>query len=212
MLILKKPRLDFSSIFNKYISEHPIHSYDHLPYCFDNDDDWDNFYDDEYADYLHRSFFPHGHNNVINWNSNKRKLNNYQLDFPRVKTGKKRGGNRGKHKSKSSSNKFGRYNDIDFDDYNNSSDLDIGQDAKLIYFYRDINDPDNYEEFYNLFDFDAFLRYEGIQISDYEVQKLLNRDISHCCCRNEDGELWLLSDNAYGALYYEVSDSIGGSC
>ena len=84
----------------------------------------------------------------------------------------------------------------------------LGNDAKTIFFYRDINNPDDYEEFYNLYSFDDFLRSNGIKISDYEVQKILNRDVTHCCSVNQDGDAWLVSDCNYGSLYYEASESL----
>lgn len=207
MLELKKPRLDFGTIFKDFISKYN-------PYCYyDNDwDEWDDFDDVNYLGYLRGNYFPHGHNSLgssVDWGKNKRKILR-GIDTSSSHRGK-RGSKRNKKKSSIYKNdRFGRFNNLFDDDDINDFDC-LGMDAKTIYFYRDINNPDDYEEFYNLFEFDNFLRDEGIKITDYEVQKLMNRDISHCCCQNENGDVWLLSDHSYGSLYYEACESFDES-
>ena len=81
-------------------------------------------------------------------------------------------------------------------------------DYKYIYFYTDINNPDSYELFNSLVKFDDYLTSSGIQISDYEVQKILNRDVSHCFAQARDGELHLVSDHSYSGLYWESCESV----
>lgn len=186
MLVLKKPRLDFNKIFKNFLS-----SYVPVSYNYNNfwDDDYSDYWDDDYLNYIHDSYYPHVHSHKIG-------------NTCTVKKGKKKKSkiyDNASYKSSKSLNKkkYGRYNDLD---------SSIGYDAKTIYYYRDINDPNDYEEFYNLFDFDEFLRDNGIKITEYEVQKILNRDVSHCCCINQFGEPYLLSDNAYGTLYFEANE------
>ena len=197
MLILNKPRMDFGTVFKNFLKSYtPII---HNPYgCFF--DDFETDWDDEYLNYINDGLYNFG--------------NGISYSKPSKKSKPK---NRSRYKSygknKSSKNKLGRYNDIhsynNYDDYDDDLDFScLGREAKTIFFYKDINNPDDYEEFYNLFDFDDYLRSNGIQISEYEVQKILNRDISHCCVTNKDGEPWLVSDHNYGSLYYEASESL----
>lgn len=201
MLILKKPRMDFGIVFNNFLKSYtPIV---HTPYgCF-----WDEFdtdWDDDYLNYINDGLYNFG--------------NGISYGKPSKKSKSK---NRSRYKSygknKSSKNNLGRYNDIhsykSYDDYDDdyddmTSSFGLGCDAKTIFFYKDINNPDDYEEFYNLFSFDDYLRNNGIQITDYETQKILNRDISHCTVINKDGEPWLVSDHNYGSLYYEASECL----
>jgi len=113
----------------------------------------------------------------------------------------KRGGKRlsGKRKGKYS-NKY---------DDNYQLSLYNGDDYlynKIIYFYPDDDNPDNYERFTNVFAFDKYLEENGIDISDYEVQNILGRDVSHCIInsykRLYQGKLEILSGSSYSDLRY----------
>lgn len=198
MLTLNKPRMDFSIVFKNFLKSYtPII---HNPYgCF-----WDEFdtdwYDDDELSAMNEGFYSC--------------CNGISYSKPSKKSKSKTRSRYRSYGKKSSKNHLGRYNDIhSYREYDDDDDMSsdfscLGRDAKTIFFYKDINNPDDYEEFYNLFSFDDYLRNNGIQINDYEVQKILNRDISHCSVVNKDGEPWLVSDHNYGSLYYEASENL----
>lgn len=111
------------------------------------------------------------------------------------------------------------YNDDYDDDYygdwydsslnSDDSDDDFYDNEVCIYYYRDINDYDNRIKFDNYHDFDEFLTDEGIHVTRYEIRKIMNRSISHCCidpcCIGLSSELWLISDISYSGLCWSVS-------
>ena len=104
--------------------------------------------------------------------------------------------------SKALNNVRSRFN---FDDIDN----DYDDDYKIIYYYRDINTPDDYNEFTNLYEFEEFLNEEGISIPSFEVVNLMTRCVSHCCINPSDrlnGKLNLITDSSYGSLVYECSE------
>ena len=82
-------------------------------------------------------------------------------------------------------------------------------DEVTIYFYRDINNPDDKEIFYSLYEFNEYLDSEGIYLSTYETKQIMNRSITHCCIdpclQGTKGEPWLISDSSYGSLVWQVS-------
>ena len=131
-------------------------------------------------------------------------LNRYSdINGSSSKKRNKRGGKRlsGKHK--------GKYSNINKYDDNYQLSLYNGDDYlynKIIYFYPDEDNPDNYERFVNVFAFDKYLEENGIDISDYEVQNILSRDVSHCVInsykRLYHGKLEILSGNSYSDLRY----------
>ena len=137
MLILNKPRMDFGIAFKNFLKSYtPIV---HTNYgCFW--DDFDTDWDDEYLNYINDGLCNFG--------------NGIGYSKPIKKSKSK---NRSRYKSygknKSSKNKLGRYNDIrSYNNYNDDLDFScLGHEAKTIFFYKDINNPDDYEEFYNIF-------------------------------------------------------------
>lgn len=99
-----------------------------------------------------------------------------------------------------------------YDDYSlNSDDSDdyFYDNEVCIYYYHDINDYNNRIKFDNYNDFDEFLTDEGIHITRYEIRKIMNRSISHCCIDTcsigLSDELWLISDCSYSGLCWSVS-------
>lgn len=85
-------------------------------------------------------------------------------------------------------------------------DADTLDDDKLIYYYPDVHVKDDVVEFNNLHSFSEFLDSEGISISDRESEEICYRTITHCAIDPNDrivrGELNLVSDHSYGALYF----------
>lgn len=82
----------------------------------------------------------------------------------------------------------------------------LSNDDKVIYYYRDVNDPDQAEIFFNLHDFDNFLTEEGIEVTQEEVNNLMINEVTHCCInpdiRQTNGEVQLITDTSYGGLYW----------
>lgn len=83
---------------------------------------------------------------------------------------------------------------------------DAELNSKIIYYYRDVNNPEDVEMFDSLHDFDEFMNEEGIEISDEEVTKLMSREISHCALNPLDriakNRLRLMSSSSYGDLRF----------
>lgn len=75
---------------------------------------------------------------------------------------------------------------------------------KIIYFYRDYNNPDDKECFKNLYEFDEFCNNEGIDIPEDVVQDLVFKDQCHCAInpqkRLEEAKLELLCESNFGTL------------
>lgn len=101
-----------------------------------------------------------------------------------------------------------------FDEYEWSSDKDeilYASDNVVIKFYKDISISDEYEEFDNLYEFDEYCSSQGINVSEKEVQLLMNRAVNYCAIdpklRSEKGELWIKSESSYGALRWECIES-----
>jgi hypothetical protein len=112
-----------------------------------------------------------------------------------------------KFKERGKKNK--KNNIIDWYDDSNNYD-DYGLTDKTIYYYRDINQPEDVEIFENLHEFDNFLNEEGIEMSDDEANKLMTRDISHCCLnpidRYEKNRLRIMSSSSYGDLRFSNAE------
>ena len=179
MIELKKCSTNLSTLFEEYLEESSKPKYNYYG-GYDYYDDWDDDYD-----YYGTIFHGVG----------------YDYDYKKKVTGStyksnKRGKRGGKKKGKS----IPLYDVQTIDLYDS--------DEVTIYFYRDINNPDDKEIFYNLYEFNEFLDSEGIYISDYETKQLLNRNISHCCIDPSlvslKGTPWLLSDSSFGGLSWSV--------
>lgn len=190
MIELKKKRNnDIVPLFQEYLEESSKPIY-HSQYGYGDwyDDEWDNWYSDYYGDCC-------GYDHFYNGASQKKNtIGNISII---KKDGEKKSHKRGKRGSKR-----GRCVPL----YKNESLCD--SDEVTIYFYRDINNPDDKEIFYNLYEFNEFLNSEGIFVNSYETRNLLNRSISHCCVDPSlveiKGEPWLVSDSSYGGLAWSV--------
>lgn len=83
---------------------------------------------------------------------------------------------------------------------------DASTNDKTIYYYRDVNDPDHVELFFNLHDFDNFLTEEGIEVTQEEVNNLMLNELTHCCVnpdtKQTNGKAQLVTDTSYGGLYW----------
>ena len=184
MLVLKKNGINIISLFKKYLEDlsKPIYN-QHCGYSGWYNDEWDEW-DDYYGDGCGYDYFFNG----VGYSGSSQKKKSTIGDVAIFKKGKKRG-KRGKK---------GKCIPLI------SSDYLYDTDEVTIYFYRDINNPDNKEIFYSLYEFNEFLDSEGIYISNYETKQLLNRSISHCCIdpsfKSLKGEPWLMSDSSYGGL------------
>lgn len=196
MIELKKCSSDISTLFKEYLDELTKPKYGYYgcgSRCFDGwyDDEWDNYYDDNYEGYgsLFDGYYQSHHN--------KKKVNTIG-NTAVVKKSHKRG-KRGKKKTKC----------VPLYDYDKDAEYLYDIDNVTIYFYRDINNPDDKDIYYSLFEFNEFLESEGIYVSEYEVRKLMNRSISHCCIDPSiigfKSEPWLVSDSSYGGLSWSVS-------
>lgn len=163
--------------------------HNHLEYEMNEDYPYINL---DYDDDVYDSYFPIN----VSFNSSTKKKN---------KGNNKRGcrGSKSLKKNKALNKLRSRFN---FDDV----DEDYGDnDYKIIYYYRDINNPEDYNEFTNLYEFEEFLNEEGIKVSSFEAVNLMTRCVSHCCVNPSDrlnGELNLITDSSYGSLVYECSE------
>ena len=196
MLVLNKPRLDFSEVFKPFIKIYQNEYHDIYSYESDYDED---YYDGDYLSYLEEAYgftrissTPFSCHNYSGRNGIRKVGASNSVAHPT-----RRGRGKGSKKRKSRA----RVSDAEIV----SSYTD---DNKYIYFYTDINNPDSYELFNSLVKFDDYLTSNGIQITDYEVQKILNRDVSHCFAQARDGELHLVSDHSYSGLYWESCESV----
>lgn len=195
MIELKKCSSDITTLFAEYLEELSKPKYDYYG-CgsryFDDwyDDEWDNYYDDYYDGYGNLFGGYHSHHS-------KKKRNTID-ETAVVKKSHKRG-KRGKKKNKC----------VPLYDYDKDALSLYGSDEVTIYFYRDINNPDDKEIYYNLYEFNDFLEDNGIYVSDFEARQLMNRSISHCCIDPSvigiKSEPWLISDSSYGGLSWNVS-------
>ena len=99
MLILKKPRLDFSNIFKEFIKGYnPVV---HTPYCGVNDF-WGDDYEDDY--WNDAAYLQYLHTGIYNCGASKNKKKGKSKSKSTYKS----------YGKKSSSKKLGRYNNIDF--------------------------------------------------------------------------------------------------
>ena len=214
MLILKNNRPDFKSLFNAHLNKVRLSYSSYNPYCCGYDDcEYDDGYlfgdydDDFYYDGLmhdyHNCFGASGYHKRKRGNrggSRKKRskyvpLSSYDDDIYPSKYGKK--------SKRNSSSKNARYSDKESDLF---SSLD---DDKLIYYYSDMNNPDdNVTIFYSVFDFDKFLEEEGVYVNESDIQSLLNRSVSHCCINPfVDGRLELMTDSSFGGLHYQYAEN-----
>ncbi len=100
-------------------------------------------------------------------------------------------------------------NSFEFDDAyeyeDDEDDIDDDND-KMIYYYPDYSYKDDFIEFDSVSKFKAYLDEEGIYVSNFELESLRYRTVSHCAInpldKAEKGELTLVTDHSYGALYY----------
>ena len=234
MLILKNSRPDFKSLFKEHLNKFYA-SYN--PYCYGYNDY--GYYDDDYSELFHGctgTLFGDDEDDVyyngyskhfgVGINHNKRKRGC-------------RGGSRKKSSKNRSkciplySN--GNYDDYDDDDivyplkYNKNSKCNSSSsssknvrysdnednlfssfdDNKKIYYYSDMNNPDdNVSTFYSVFDFDRFLDEEGISVNESDIQSLLNRSVSHCCINPfVKDRLELMTDSSFGGLHYQYAEN-----
>lgn len=193
MIELKKKRNnDIVSLFQEYLEESSKSIY-HSQYGYSDwyDDEWDNWYSDYYGDCC-------GFDNFYNGSSQKKNtIGNISII--------KKGSDKKSHKRGKRGGKRGRCIPL----YKNDALCD--SDEVTIYFYRDINNPNDKEIFYNLYEFNEFLDSEGIFVDSYETRNLLNRSISYCCVDpslvESKGEPWLISDSSYGGLAWSVCGS-----
>lgn len=197
MIELKKCSSDITTLFEEYLEElsKPKYNYygGHCGWYDDwyDDDDWDGYYGDYYDGSGYGTLF-----RGIGCNNSKKKTT--IGDTAVIKKSHKRG-KRGKGKKGKS---------VPLYDYESETSNLYGSDEVTIYFYRDINNPDDKEIYYNLYEFSEFLDSEGIYVSEFETRQLLNRSISHCCIdpsfADLKGEPWLISDSSFGGLSWAV--------
>lgn len=186
MIILKQDKPNFRQLFKSFLSNYRsvVYEDNYFSNIFMGDDyaDWYDYEDDDY-DYDDIRY------NTIDYHSKSRKHNNR--------------GSRGKHKTKciplypkSKKNKI--------------SSL-LADDFIMVYFYNDINDPDNScETFYSLAEFDQFLEDNGIIVSELESSQIMNRPVSHCCINpltEKSGIKELISASNFGSLQWDCATS-----
>lgn len=204
MLILRNNKPDFKSLFKDYLDE-----YEKMERMNYHSSYWNDYYDDDWDNYgdFYDSYY--SYNNHFQSKRAKRLLEDYQNAFSLNKNNKRGCRGSGKHKSKciplypNGKNKK-RYSDI------KNNMFDKRGDDKIIYFYDDINNPDDVTIFYNVFDFDKFLDESGITVNEFEINNLLTRSVSHCCLNPKErlnGHATLLTDTSYGNLRWSCADS-----
>ena len=234
MLILKNSRPDFKSLFKEHLDKVLSSYYSYNPYCYGYND-YGYEYDDDYSELFHgcsNTLFGDDVDDVyydgytkhfgVGINHNKRKR-----------------GCRGGGRKKSSKNRtkciplYSDGNEYDYDDivyplkYNKNSKCNSSSsknvrysdnednlfsrfdDDKKIYYYSDMNNPDdNVSTFYSVFDFDRFLDEEGISVNESDIQSLLNRSVSHCCINPfVKDRLELMTDSSFGGLHYQYAEN-----
>ena len=113
------------------------------------------------------------------------------------------------YSSGSYNNDYDYDDDYGYDEYDTYGCVDI--QTKYIVYYRDINNPEDIEEFFNLYSFDKFLESEGIDMSETEYNGLMNRYTTHCCLnpkeRLDNGKLMLMTADTYGNLRWDYLES-----
>lgn len=198
MIELKKCSSDITTLFEEYLEELSKPKYNFYGGQGHWYDDWydDDYYDDYYGDCYDGSGYGTLFRGMGCGATNSQKKKNTIGENAVIKKSTKRG-KRGKGKK----GKCIPLYDTDGQDLYDSDEV-------TIYFYRDINNPDDKEIFYNLYEFNEFLDSEGIYVSKYETKQLLNRSISHCCIdpsfASFKGEPWLISDSSFGGLSWTV--------
>ena len=189
MIILKNKKPNFKELFLTYINTCKTPTY------YDYYDDW---YDD-YSDFYNEGLYSYPYANSI--------LDFYE-DRYYNKSNKRKHKSVSKHEVKSKVKNKGNKKDTDIFKFDN---LELMDSDKMIYFYHNVNNPDkNVDLFYSVYDFDQFLTEHGIEISDSEIQKIINREISHCCLDPISltlGMKEILSDNSYGSLRWACAES-----
>lgn len=202
MLIIRNNKPDFKSLFKDFLDEYEkIENSRYPSYFYDG---YDNYYDDVWDNW--DDYYPYD----LNYQSKRAKkmLSDYQEAFSINKSSKR--GCRGKRNHSkciplypNGKNKK-RYSD------NKCNMFDKRGDDKIIYYYEDIDNPDDATVFYNVFDFDKFLDEEGISVNESEITNLLTRSISHCCINPKErlmGHNTLITDSSYGNLRWECAES-----
>ena len=200
MLTLKKNKPNLKEMFDKFIEQEEIKE-KRLAKITDNryaayllgrymspsedDDDFDVNYNIDFN-------FEDGYSKSKKaWKRAKQQLGDFLNNTKKGKKNKKET-RRGNKKNKK------KYNPLQeaIEDPNN----------RIIYFYRDIDNPDRAEIYFNLHDFDEFLQKEGIEMSDDEVNAIINRETSFCTINPDvqktNGTVQLISDSSYGGLYW----------
>ena len=231
MLILKNNRPDFKSLFDEYLNKVRSSYYSYNPYCYGYND-YGYEYDDDYSELYH------GCNNTLFGDDvDDVYYNGYSKHYGvGINHNKRKRGCRGgrKNSSKNRSKCIPLYSHDDYDDdivyplrYNKNSKCNSSSsknvrysdnednlfsrfdDDKKIYYYSDMNNPDdNVSTFYSVFDFDKFLDEEGISVNESDIQSLLNRSVSHCCINPfVKNRLELMTDSSFGGLHYQYAEN-----
>ena len=236
MLILKNSRPDFKSLFKEHLDKVLSSYYSYNPYCYGyNDYGYDDGYDDDYSELFHgcsNTLFGDDVDDVYYNGYSK----HYGVG---INHNKRKRGCRGGGRKKSSKNRtkciplYGNADDYDDDivyplRYNKNSKCNSSSssknvrysdnednlfsrfdDDKKIYYYSDMNNPDdNVSIFYSVFDFDRFLDEEGISVNESDIQSLLNRSVSHCCINPfVKDRLELMTDSSFGGLHYQYAEN-----
>ena len=231
MLILKNNRPNFKSLFDEYLNKVRSSYYSYNPYCYGYND-YGYEYDDDYSELYH------GCNNTLFGDDvDDVYYNGYSKHYGvGINHNKRKRGCRGgrKNSSKNRSKCIPLYSHDDYDDdivyplkYNKNSKRTSSSsknvrysdnednlfsrfdDDKKIYYYSDMNNPDdNVSTFYSVFDFDKFLDEEGISVNESDIQSLLNRSVSHCCINPfVKNRLELMTDSSFGGLHYQYAEN-----
>ena len=233
MLILKNSRPDFKSLFKEHLDKVLSSYYSYNPYCYGYND-YGYEYDDDYSELYHGCS-----NTLFGDDVDDVYYNGYTKHFGvGVNYNKRKRGCRGGSRKKSSKNRtkcIPLYSHDDYDDdivyplkYNKNSKCTSSSssknvrysdnednlfsrfdDDKKIYYYSDMNNPDdNVSTFYSVFDFDRFLDEEGISVNESDIQSLLNRSVSHCCINPfVKNRLELMTDSSFGGLHYQYAEN-----
>jgi hypothetical protein len=85
---------------------------------------------------------------------------------------------------------------------------------KHIYFYPDINDEGNVNEFHSLAEFNEFCGKHNYLVGSVDFENLKNWGVIHCCLDPVDleyGDNTVITDTSYGGLYWTVEPDLSKS-
>lgn len=196
----------FTKLFSSYLEECSKVIYSHCGYGgywdgYDDNDSWWDSYDDYYEPHNNRYGVVHScHTDDDDYYPSYR-----QKSFKKSNKRGVRGGKKHKGVTIYDSDALNAMDDLPFRESEDSKKV---ESDITIYFYDDLNNPDNKRVFHSLYDFEEFIDSENIYISSTDQASLLRNNVSHCCKDPNFKSLdtpWLITDSTYGGLRWLCS-------